>query len=492
MLARLIELAVARHETVVASGEQSARSGTTSRPRAEALPDVSNLNAMSIDLLHHPVGRSRGRGLRPAAVPVLCALVLGAGAPAPAAPLGALTMDQAVELAHRQSREAIAARLEIDVAKVDVITARLYPNPTLALTLGNLVLGAANSQGRTPPVSAGFFGQTITSLGVTQTLDLWNKRGTRTTLAERSVAQKRLEVEETLRQITFNVRAAFADIVREQSEMQLARDIHDRHRETVRLSRVRHDAGEISAADLNKIELESLKYETDVLDAQMQLDLARQKLAGLLGLESTEDLPAALPEVPTAPGVPALATLIDAALAERPDVRAAALSRTRATAALAAARREALPDLSVGLAFTHDEFTVSGDNANGLAFSLSLPLPLFDRGQDKLARARLDQRRAENEAARLAIVVRREVADAVRQAVRAHALIAIFEGGMLKRADTALMVAERSWKAGSSSLLELLEAQRTYIEARAQYLKAKSDYRQAMIAVAHAVGGRIQ
>ena len=59
---------------------------------------------------------------------------------------------------------------------------------------------------------------------------------------------------------------------------------------------------------------------------------------------------------------------------------------------------------------------------------------------------------------------------------------------MLSRADNALRVAESSYKAGAVSLLELLEAQRTYIETRADYLKVQDDYRKAQIDVTHAVG----
>jgi cobalt-zinc-cadmium efflux system outer membrane protein len=61
-------------------------------------------------------------------------------------------------------------------------------------------------------------------------------------------------------------------------------------------------------------------------------------------------------------------------------------------------------------------------------------------------------------------------------------------GGMLSRAETALRVAEKSYKAGAISLLELLEAQRTYLDTRAQYLRALHDFRQAAVDVTHAVG----
>ena len=59
---------------------------------------------------------------------------------------------------------------------------------------------------------------------------------------------------------------------------------------------------------------------------------------------------------------------------------------------------------------------------------------------------------------------------------------------MLARAETALRVAEKSYRAGAISLLELLEAQRTYLDTRAQYLRALYDFRQAAVDVTHAVG----
>ncbi|HEY2903135.1 MAG TPA: TolC family protein, partial [Polyangia bacterium] len=179
------------------------------------------------------------------------------------------------------------------------------------------------------------------------------------------------------------------------------------------------------------------------------------------------------------------------ALADRPDLRAARASRDVSEAALSAARREAFPDISLGANYTHSDFTVSGDNPNTLALSLSLPLPLFDRNQANIGRARLDIVRADNDTERLRLQVQRDVGEAVRRAQRAQALLAVFEGGgMIDRADGSLKVAEKSYKAGAISLLELLEAQRTYLDIRGQYLRALHDYRQSTIDVSHAVGER--
>jgi len=399
-----------------------------------------------------------------------------------------LTMSQAVAIALSRNHDAIAAALDIDTAQLDRVQAGLYPNPILSYTLGNIVLGTANDQ--MMGVRTGAFGQTVHQIGISEVIDIWAKRNTRLRAADRSIEHKKYQVQDALREIVYAVRSAFADVLREQSELSLAAETRARYDETVGLSRKRFAAGDISDTELKKVELEGLRYQNALIDSEMQLDLAREKLAALLAVGSADKLPAlhasAIPDEKRVPFV--VAKLVDEAYAERPDVQAAKSAKLLSEATLVQARREAYPDISVGLTYQHSEFTVSGDNPNSLSLGLSLPIPVFDRNQANIGRAQVDIRRAENDGKRLLIVVQHEVADAARRALRSDRLLDAFEGGMLERAESSLKVAEKSYKAGAVSLLELLEAQRTYIEIRSQYLRAMYDYRQAAIDVLHAVG----
>jgi outer membrane protein, heavy metal efflux system len=409
----------------------------------------------------------------------------------------ALTQEQAVAIALSRNRGAIAAKLDIEGAELDIVAARVYPNPTLSYAINNLVLGKGNTQpgpNGVPTVHPGFLDEPVQTVGVTQVLDLWSKRGARSSAAEQGVARQRLVTEDALREIAYAVRSAFADVSREQSERDLAREVSQRYAETVRISQARFRAGDISEAELRKIELEGIRYQNAVIDAEMQWDVSRQKLAAIMGLGSARELPGdRVAEPATRPTFDVVRLTADA-LEHRPDLRAAGASRKVAEAELSAARREVYPDFELGASYTRDSFTVSGDNPNSLGLSLSLPLPLFDRNQAAVGRARLDMRRADNDGARLRLDVEHEVGEAVRKTTRAQVLLQIYEGaagggaGMLARAEAALRVAEKSYKAGAASLLDLLEAQRTNLETRADYLRVVYDFRQAAIDVTHAVG----
>jgi len=438
------------------------------------------------------VGRRIGAALRRAATraavgAAACAL-FAASAPRSASAAEALTMDRAVAVAFQRNRDVIAARLEIQVAEVDRIAAGLYWNPQFSYTFGNIVLGKGNPQGD-QNLNPGPFSQPIQSIGISEVIDVWAKRSARIKMADLGVELRRLRVEDAMREIALAVRAAFTDLVREQEEHELSVTMKSRYDETVRISRARVKGGEISEFEGQKIELEGMKYQNALIDADLELDLARQHLAAIMGLPSIAELGGNATAAPV-PRTPFnVEPLIANALEHRPDLRAARRGHAFADALLSSAKREAYPDISVGATYTHSEFTASGDNANALALGVSLPLPLFDRNQANVARARLEERRVTNDEKRLELVVRYDVLEAVRNFDRSRALLDVYEGGgLLSRAENALRVAESSYKAGAVSLLELLEAQRTFIETRAQYLRVQDDHRKAMSDVAHAVG----
>lgn len=400
-----------------------------------------------------------------------------------------LLIGQAVSTALARNRDIIAARLDIETAQYDRVAASIYPNPVFSYGLGNIVLGQANPQ--YPPIQQpGAFGQTQHSFAISEVVDIWAKRSARLRAADEGLVVKRLLVEDALREVVYQVRSGFMDALRAQEAGELARQASSRYAETVRISRSRFAAGDIAENELRKIELESLRYQTALIDAESELDLARQKLAALLGFATAEALPAALAHTPGPSAAEPLPALVERAAQQRPDLQAARQSRAASAATLGAAQREALPDISVSLSYQHSEFTASGDNPNSLGVGVAFPLPLFDRNQAGIGRARVDQKRADNSIEKVWLLVQQDVAAAARRVARAQLLLDAFEaGGMSERAEAALRVAEHAYKAGAASLLELLEAQRTYLDTRAQYLRAQHEYRQSLVEVSHATAG---
>ena len=90
------------------------------------------------------------KSLAVATVGIACCVLCGFGGAAERAPADGLTSEQAVAVALQRNRDVIAARLEIEASELDVVAARLYPNPTVGYGVGNLLLGEANPQNAPP------------------------------------------------------------------------------------------------------------------------------------------------------------------------------------------------------------------------------------------------------------------------------------------------------------------------------------------------------
>lgn len=403
----------------------------------------------------------------------------------------AFAMEDAVALALRRSRKVVAARLDIDAALVDEVAARLLPNPRVDYALGNLVLGAGNPQDQ--GLRPSFFEQNSDTVGVSQGLDLFRKRHGRLRVAQQHGETARALVEDAMREVAYLTRSRFAEVLREQAELALMEETRRGYTQTVALMRRREAAGDIARTDLDKVELEALRYTQLLLHAQRELADARAALAQVLAFGDAAALPAHL-DAPTMPNGEAHApdgdALLERALAQRPDVRAALSESTGSVLSAVLARSEAFPDLTMGLSYTRSHFMISGDNPHTLGLQVGIDLPVFDRNQAGRAQAALARRRADNAIAQLALDVTHDVTRAVRGWKVASEALHVFEdGGMLERAQRAREVAQRSFAAGATSLLELLEAERTYLETRADYLRTLDSWRQAHIDVAYATGG---
>lgn len=430
--------------------------------------------------------RSRLISLSLAMSAVLSALLCAQAVSSPPA----MTMHQAVELAFARNRDVLAARLEVQDKLVDELVASLWQNPQLSYNIQNLVWGRGNNQQEN--IHPTFFNQRQEGYGLQQVFDVWRKRHKRLAVAKQETLLSRLQVEDVLRELAFQVRSRFADVVRAQEEEALVGETREGYAQTVDLMRRREAAGDIARSDLDKVELEALRYEQQARQASLQLGQARQALAELLAFGDALSLPPQLeaPQFAVANELdPGTEGLVGQAMQQRPDVRAAEAERVAAYLSIEQAQREAYPDLQLALTYNNSHFVIGGDNPHTLQLTATIDLPVFDRNEGGRGHAAARKGLADNALVALKLGVESEVRSRALQWQRSGESLKLFEqGGMLERAQRAKDVAKRSFAAGATSLLELLEAERTRLTTQADYLTTLNAWRQAHIAVAHAAG----
>ena len=275
------------------------------------------------------------------------------------------------------------------------------------------------------------------------------------------------------RRLAFEVRARFVRTLVAGERLRLARENLTHYRETVRVSRERADAGEISAAEFDKIALEQRGFEHEVADAEIERRQAVAELLPLLGLDVADLVPVGELRLPAARTD--TDTLVSEALRRRPDLTAAERAAEAAEAALRLARAERWPNVTVGVQYTHDEFQVAGNLANSLGANFSLPLPLVNRNQGEIQRAEAEALIARREVQKLRLGIPQEVRTAVTSYTVAGERVRRFEEAFLRQSEDARRAAEVSYREGAISLLEFVEAERTFIQTQRDHLDALLD-----------------
>ena len=403
-------------------------------------------------------------------------------------------MDEAVAIALQRNRDVIAARLEIEGAELDVVAARVYPNPTLVVHVGNLVLGKGNPQrrraaGRARASSASRCRPSASARSSTS--------GRSAARASRAAERGRRAAApaDRGRAARDRLRRALGVRRRRRASRPSASSRARWPRATPRRSACRRRASARATSPRPSCARSSSRacsYQNAVIDADMQLDLARRSWRRCMGLASARQLPGARRRSPTArPTFDARAPRRPTALERRPDLRAAGAARAVAEAAARRRRsREAYPDFDAGRELHAQRLHRLGrqpEHARRSACRCRCRSSIATRPASAARGSTSGAPTTTRE--RLRLAVEHDVAEAVRKAARAQALLRVFEGdvgaeardavpaplattatrdkgGMLERAEIALQVAEKSYKAGAISLLELLEAQRTYLDTR--------------------------
>lgn len=390
-----------------------------------------------------------------------------------------ITLDEAIDLALAHNHSIKATRTLILQNQAQEITANLRPNPTLG----------ADSQ-FVPFFSPQDFSGT--NLNETQQFDIGigylfergHKRQHRLQAARDQTAVTRAQVADAERTLAFNVGQQFVSVLLAESTLQFAlQDLKD-FQQTVDISQAQLKAGFIGEGDYLKIKLQLLQFQTDVSSAR----LARgQALVGLRQLLGYDAVPADFDVVGDLAYRPLKASLDDLqaqALRERPDFRAAELGITAARSQLLLAKANAKVDVNGTYDFTH----VSGENTASIF--VNFDLPIFNRNQGEIARTNYAITQAQEQRQSASDTVLSDVANAY-EAVRSNdEIVQLYTSGYLTQAQDSRDISEYAYKRGAASLLDFLDAERSYRSTQLAYRQVLASYMTALEQLKEAVGTR--
>jgi cobalt-zinc-cadmium efflux system outer membrane protein len=390
-----------------------------------------------------------------------------------------ITLNEAIQLALQHNHNLLAARTTIQQSQAEETTANLRPNPTLFADWEYLPLFSPSAQN-----SQYLHDSTEGDLGIGYLIERGKKRQRRLQAARDITAQTRSLVADNERSLTFNAASLFVNVQLAESTLELAEQDLKSFQQTVDLGEIRYKGGAISEDDYLKIKLQLLQFETDVQQAQLARVQALSDLRQLLGYESVSpdyDVTGLFDYQPLKGN---LEDLQMKALQNRPDLRAAQQGVTAADSQYQLQKAIGKVDVTVQANYSH----VNGINT--ATFFGSVPLPIFNRNQGEIARSRFAITQVQEQEKATNGQTFTDVRDAYEGLRTNDKVVTLYRSGYLDVAKKDRDISEYAYKRGAASLLDFLDAERSYRATQLAYRQALASYLLALEQLREAVGVR--
>ena len=390
-----------------------------------------------------------------------------------------ITMDQAIQMALQHNHNLKAARTTIQQDQALEITANLRPNPVLTLDAQFLPIFQPSE------FTSEYIDETAQfDAGLSYLFERGKKRQHRLQAAQDVTAQATSLVTDNERTLTFNVASQFVSVQLAESTLDLALQDMKSFQNTVDISQARYNAGDISEGDFLKIKLQMLQFQQDVAQAQLSKVQALVGLRQFLGYQTVPEDFDVSSDFDYLPVQMKLEDLQSKALQNRPDFRAAQQGVIAAKSQYELAKANGKVDVTGTADYDHVSST------NTASFFGSFQIPIFNRNQGEIARTNYVINQAQEQELAASDQVMSDVLTAYEGVRENDLVVTQYRGGYLDAAQQSRDITEYSYKRGAASLLDFLDAERSYRATQLAYRQSLAAYLTAVEQLREAVGTR--
>ncbi len=420
----------------------------------------------------------------PASTPLYGALELPATVEE--GPPTGLTLDQAIERLVQDNPGLRTRFQELSKAQADVLSAGLRNNPFIFGNVGNVPYGSYS------PQRPGGVNYEVT---VIQSWDVNQKRKSRIRVAQSAKNVVECLYQDAVRLEIDNLYTAFLDVLAAREAVRQQQVGLEGWEKVVEATRPMVESKQKASSELESALVQRDRAFLAVQDASSALRQARQSLAVMLNLPPAD---ADCLELRGAIGgfdleLPALEELLEIALHIRPDLSAYRLGVQRAQTEVQMARADRWADVFV--LYTpwqlQDNSAIGSQNATSWSLGALVTLPVFNRNQGNISRARstVTQTLIELQGRETQVVA--EVRRAYQEYVTTRRAVQYYRENILPRARRIRDDKLRLFLAGTENVLTYLNAQTDYNDVVRQYLETSVRHRRGALRLNTAVGQRI-
>ena len=361
--------------------------------------------------------------------------------------------------------QLLAQRYQIDIADAAITQAGLRPNPNLWFQ-GNLYNPNTGKFLQYGPPSqadknAGNYNSGYYAVQLQQVILLAGKRSKLVALAESNKSLSRLAFKDLMRILHYQLYTTYTNLYFDLQGLRLFEDELARQQRLVESYRIALRTGGVAPYEVTRLEVavrdlqaNSANYRTQIADEQATLRVLLRQSA------PTFILPTELPALKTS--LPPVATAIDSALTNRPDVGLSQEQINNAERSLALEKARRTPDLTTGLLF--EKYGNAYNNFTG--FQLSMDLPVRNRNQGAIRSAETTLKSVTGGLENQQTIVQSDVLNAFDKLNTFYDQLNTRPDGYLDRIQNISVEATKAYNARTIGLLDYLDKIRTYQQAQ--------------------------
>ncbi|WP_229049250.1 TolC family protein [Chryseobacterium arthrosphaerae] len=388
-----------------------------------------------------------------------------------------LSFEEYLSLVGKKNLSYASRKYNVSMAEAAIQTAGMFPDPQLEVETSNN--GVNKNMGYVYGTSIGW------------TLELGGKRKARINLAKNQSELSKIQLQDFFRNLRADASLGYIDALRSKAMLEVQQDSYQNILQLAKSDSIRYRLGTISLVTSKQSKLEAASLLNEVYQAESAEQQSLTNLAVFLsdhrftGRNVNGDFNAFNRDFN-------IDDLILQALNERADLLAAKQNTQVAKSQISLEKANRVLDLGISAgAEHHTEATneiAPSPTVNAVKLGLSIPLKFSNRRNAGLKIAEMAHSQAEVEYQQIEQGIRAEVMQAYQQYSATQKQVKQFHNGMLTEAKSILEGITYSYKRGESSILEVLNAQRTYNGIRKDYYQALADNAAALIELERRVG----
>lgn len=388
-----------------------------------------------------------------------------------------LSFEEYLSLVGNKNLGYASQKYNVSMAEAAIQTANMFPDPQLEMETANN--GVSQNMGYVYGASVGW------------TLELGGKRKARVNLARNQSELSKIQLLDFFRNLRADASLGYIDALKSRALLEVQQDSYKNMQQLAKSDSIRYRLGTISLVTSKQSKLEAASLLNEVYQAESAEQQALTSLSVFLGeskitdRDVTGDFNAFNRDF-------SIDDLTLQALNERADLLAARQNTEVAKSQISLEKANRVIDLGISAgAERHTEATneiAPSPTVNAVKMGISIPLKFSNRRNAGLKIAEMAHSQAEVEYKQIEQGIKAEIMQAYQQYTATQKQLRQFHNGMLTEAQNILEGITYSYKRGESSILEVLNAQRTYNNVRKDYYQALADNAAALIELERKAG----